>query len=255
LSIITQNRIVLELDWIISEPIDFEYKQYQLLGYLQKIDKEFDEFKLYPAFKELSLHLANIKSVSSDNRYISLNREIRYIDEEIVMGDLDFKRVPNMNEDEIKEFNSTVSFAESKITDYFMIGKSLWSVINDSISLLSVQYKSNIRENFGFVTIMYDGLRYVYQYELRSISPTSTDKVMEMENIYVGDGLDIHSIILENCIMDDYAFKARFESVSLPIFEFLIEQKFDFEHSLKPLVKRKVLSYISQNTRIGNVKF
>ena len=105
MSIITQNRIVLELDWIISEPIDFEYKQYQLLGYLQKIDKEFDEFKLYPAFKELSLHLANIKSVSSDNRYISLNREIRYIDEEIVMGDLDFKRVPNMNEDEIKEFN------------------------------------------------------------------------------------------------------------------------------------------------------
>ena len=76
MSIITQNTLVLDLDWIITEPIDYEYKQYQLLGYLQKIDERFDKFQIYPSFKELSLHLANVKSILSDGTYIELKKEV-----------------------------------------------------------------------------------------------------------------------------------------------------------------------------------
>ena len=76
MSIIIQNTLVLDLDWIITEPIDYEYKQYQLLAYLQKIDESFDKFQIYPAFKELSLHLANIKSILSDGTHLELKKEI-----------------------------------------------------------------------------------------------------------------------------------------------------------------------------------
>ena len=76
-----------------------------------------------------------------------------------------------------------------------------------------------------------------------------------MENIYVGDGIDIQGIIVENVIFENYAFKARFDEVILPIFEVYATQKFDFEHSIKPLVKRKVMSYISQNTRVSSTNF
>ena len=48
-------------DWLFQEPIDLEHKQYVLLDYLQKVDKNLQELKLYPNFQSLSLHLANIR--------------------------------------------------------------------------------------------------------------------------------------------------------------------------------------------------
>jgi hypothetical protein len=255
LSIITQIRIVLELDWIITEPIDFEYKQYQLLGYIQKIDEKFDKFQIYPAFKELSLHLANVKSISTDGKYISIKKEITEIDEEIVLGDLDFHKLPRIKDEEKDELLQTLSFAEQKITEYFLIGKSLWSLVNETIEIRNVIYKSNLRENFGFIVIHHDELKFVYQYELKNGDIDNKNKEIFIENIYVGDGIDIHGIIVENAILENYAFTARFNEVSLPIFEVHATQKFDFEHSIKPLVKRKVLSYINQNTRMSNVSF
>ena len=42
-------------NWITENHIDFEYKKYVLLGYLQKVKEHFNEQKLYPNFyNELS---------------------------------------------------------------------------------------------------------------------------------------------------------------------------------------------------------
>ena len=255
MSIIIQNTLVLDLDWIITEPIDYEYKQYQLLAYLQKIDESFDKFQIYPAFKELSLHLANIKSILSDGTHLELKKEITEFDEEIILGDLEFIRIPRIKEEDLTEFQNSVRFAEQKITEYFMIGKSLWSLINDTVEIRNVIYKSNLRENFGFIVIYHDDLKFIYQYEIKILRDTVKEKDIFLENIYIGDGIDIQGIIVENAIFENYGFKAIFDEVNLPIFEVQATQKFDFEHSIKPLVKRKVMSYINQNNRVSNTNF
>lgn len=245
----------MDLDWIIKEPIDSEYKQYQLLGYLQKIDEKFDKFQIYPSFKELSLHLANIKSILSDGTHIELKKEITEFDEEIILGDLEFIRIPRIKEEDLPEFQNSVRFAEKKITEYFLIGKSLWSLINDTVEIKNVIYKSNLRENFGFIVIDHDNLKFIYQYEIKLLRHGVKEKDIFLENIYIGDGIDIQGIIVENAIFENYKFKSRFDEVNLPIFEVGATQKFDFEHSIKPLVKRKVISYINQNTRVSNTNF
>jgi hypothetical protein len=168
---------------------------------------------------------------------------------------LDFHKLPRIKDEEKDELLQTLSFAEQKITEYFLIGKSLWSLVNETIEIRNVIYKSNLRENFGFIVIHHDELKFVYQYELKNGDIDNKNKEIFIENIYVGDGIDIHGIIVENTILENYAFIARFNEVSLPIFEVHATQKFDFEHSIKPLVKRKVLSYINQNTRMSNVSF
>lgn len=245
----------MDLDWIITEPIDYEYKQYQLLAYLQKIDESFDKFQIYPAFKELSLHLANIKSILSDGTHLELKKEITEFDEEIILGDLEFIRIPRIKEEDLTEFQNSVRFAEQKITEYFLIGKSLWSLINNTVEISNVIYKSNLRENFGFIVIQHDDLKFIYQYEIKILRDTVKEKDIFLENIYIGDGIDIQGIIVENAIFENYEFKVKFDEVNLPIFEVQATQKFDFEHSIKPLVKRKVMSYINQNTRVSNTNF
>jgi hypothetical protein len=45
-------------DWVFQEPIDFEHKQYVLLDFLQKMDKQLQNLKLYPNFQQISLHIS-----------------------------------------------------------------------------------------------------------------------------------------------------------------------------------------------------
>ena len=54
-------------EWMLKEPLDFEYNKYTLLDYIQKCEKRLDKFEIYPDFVELSLHLANMQSLSKEN--------------------------------------------------------------------------------------------------------------------------------------------------------------------------------------------
>ena len=54
-------------EWMLKEPLDFEYNKYTLLDYIQKCEKSLDKLEIYPDFVELSLHLANIQSLNKEN--------------------------------------------------------------------------------------------------------------------------------------------------------------------------------------------
>jgi hypothetical protein len=47
-------------NWLTEHLIDFEYKKYVLLAYLQGIRQELSEQKLYPAFADLIFHYRNL---------------------------------------------------------------------------------------------------------------------------------------------------------------------------------------------------
>jgi hypothetical protein len=66
-------------DWMFSEPLDFEYNKYTLLSYLQKCEENFENFKIYPDFVELSLHLANVQSLFKEKtQFISKSDSRRH---------------------------------------------------------------------------------------------------------------------------------------------------------------------------------
>lgn len=245
----------MDINWIKKEPIDFEYKQYLLLDYFQKVDADFDSFKLYPRFREISLHLANIKSIRSDSSFISLKKRKFELDEEVIMSDLIFEKMDNFTEEERLEIDKIAAFADEEFTKLFMIGKTLWDLIYESISLDMIQYKSGMREKFGFIVVNYFDIKFIYQYEVAPLRKKSSENKLKIQEIYCGTTLDIHQAIVENAVMVHKGFEAKFSSVNLPIFEFSVKKKFDFTHSVLPLVKRKVLSYIKQSFKTIEINF
>ncbi len=46
----------LSKNWVVEGTIDFEYKKYVLLGYLQAVQKHFNDQKVYPFLSDLILH-------------------------------------------------------------------------------------------------------------------------------------------------------------------------------------------------------
>ncbi len=63
----------MKTDWLFQEPIDLEYKQYVLLDYLQKLDKNLNNLKLYPQFQEISLHLASTNLLIEKGQYLTIS--------------------------------------------------------------------------------------------------------------------------------------------------------------------------------------
>ena len=59
----------LSKNWITEGIIDFEYKKYILLAYLQHIKSEFDERKLYPMLSDLFFHYQNLLQFK-ENKYV-----------------------------------------------------------------------------------------------------------------------------------------------------------------------------------------
>ena len=74
-------KFIMDTDWLIKEPIDFEHKKYVLLGYFKKIDKLLDQNKIYPTFIELSLHLASLQTLVKENAILYTNKDFKSFDD------------------------------------------------------------------------------------------------------------------------------------------------------------------------------
>ena len=58
----------LSKNWITEKLIDFEYKKYLLLAYLQQVSGQFDETRLYPSLSELIEHYKNVVSLRENKK-------------------------------------------------------------------------------------------------------------------------------------------------------------------------------------------
>ena len=253
----------LDTNWILQEPIDLEHKQYVLLDYITKVDKDFDKFKLYPSFQELSIHLANIGSIKESGRYISLNRLPEEIDDEVLLTDLNYKKIRNTKEN-VDEILKIIDYSKDKLTDLFLIGKSIYSLIYDA-TLVSVVFNGDKikieKPGRGFFYFNYKNKGYIYQYFIRVLSDKSGENKCDITNIYEGDKIDdnienIISLIKQNHQLIEGVKYKPLEQVDkrLPIFKIKFEQEYELEGGLLSIVKRKVMNYIFQTIKIQELK-
>ena len=94
----------LSKDWLTQGLIDFEYKKYLLLAYLQTARKSFSKVELYPYLADLVFHYRNLMSVKETKTLIResfpkeispeeiKNLELRYrelVEDDAIMNELD----------------------------------------------------------------------------------------------------------------------------------------------------------------------
>ena len=60
----------LDKNWITENHIDFEYKKYVLLAYLQHVSEHFTEQRLYPYLSDLVDHYRNLKQLKDNKKYL-----------------------------------------------------------------------------------------------------------------------------------------------------------------------------------------
>ena len=230
----------LPLDWILQDPIDMEHKEYVLLDYISKVDKELEEFKLYPTFQELSLHLANLRSISEKLKRIELKKEPEEVDDEILLNNISHVNLTGFTNDDLKEIVKIAKDASSRLKDFFLIAKSIWSIVFDSVLIIQKNKHFKITEtNYkeGYLYFEYSNEKYFYRYNINKIDPKFDEQKCTFELLNKGDKIDIESKLESNVV-----FVANFDD------------EFPLEGCLLSIIKRKVINYIAQTIKLEELK-
>ena len=239
-------------DWVFQEPIDFEHKQYVLLDFLQKMDKQLQNLKLYPNFQQISLHLASVNLITEKGQYLTLTRILKDPDDEILISDLFANSLPLFTKEEILEIYKVCLYSNDRIKDFFNQAKALWDVANDSISIEPIQNPKNIEPKEGLFFIKDNGLTYLYEFTIKLIKKGA---------------VDTKCVIKKVCICEEDSFEEKLSEVkksliknindpkiykNLIVFKVHHTEQFPFKETLLPISKRKVMNYMIQSKLIKN---
>jgi hypothetical protein len=129
--------VELKQDWLTEGSMDFEYKKYMLLGYLQQVGQEFDAKKLYPKFSELVEHYRNLEQLQEQKK-ITLNsfpKEISKVDLEKLKIEY---RTLLQDDDLVKEIDEIISFAMPAFRHKMSLGKELYEEVEDKVEIFPV---------------------------------------------------------------------------------------------------------------------
>ena len=226
-------------EWIYTQPIDLEHKQYVLMDFLKHCDKKIDKFEVYPTYTELSIHLANLQSISSEFKTLYFEKKLFNVDDEILISDLKFKPVPIIDEKDYDEFTEIVKFSGQKVLDYFNMMKAVWNIVYDSISLKIIKNEKNIGELTGYFYSDFETGKKVWKYQIEKKERLTIDSKM--------------NVILVKPKEDNFVFDFDIDK-KLPIFELKAVYDFPLESSILPAFKRKILNYIIQKNTLKNLK-
>ena len=232
-------------EWMLKEPVDFEFNKYTLLDYLQKCEQRFNNLEIYPDFVELSLHLANLQSLVKENTLLLTDKKFESCDDEILLKELVAKKPRDLSKTELEELDKTLKFSGPKLFDSFNIAKSIWNLAFDNLDVILKKNKDapDLGKGYIFFYRKFDEQIYVWEYEIKKIKGDILNHKTVVKEIYKGGPTDI---TLLNIIESFSTWKDDENCKNFPIFEAKCSHNFPMEQTLIPILKRKVTAFIYQ---------
>jgi hypothetical protein len=139
-----KNMATLSENWLTEDLMDFEYKKYLVLAYLQNVKTHFKEQKLYPDFAELISHYQNLMILKNNTTNLENNfkKTLKGID--FANFKLQYKSV--VDDESLNELKQIIAFTEPLFKNELGIGKNIFDfaeqhIMSDHIGILPI-YKT-----------------------------------------------------------------------------------------------------------------
>ena len=119
-------------NWITEGLIDFEYKKYQLLAYLQEAEREFQAIKLYPILSDLIDHHKLLNELKEGETELSklFPKALNGID--LHSAQLHYQ--PKIQDGEVmKEISQITEFALPRISKQIEEGKTIYNFVEEQV--------------------------------------------------------------------------------------------------------------------------
>ena len=128
---------ILSDNWLTEKHIDFEYKKYVLLAWLQHVSERFEETRLYPALSELVKHYRNLVSLREQKKQL-----YGAFPEKLTQTDLQqFKLVYDKltGDDQLmQELEQIIQFSIPRFEQQLGEGKKLYDMLESKLKIQPV---------------------------------------------------------------------------------------------------------------------
>ena len=156
----------LQENWLTEGLLDFEYKKYVLLAYMQNVRQKFDEKKLYPFLSDLVFHYRNLTTLRENKQLIFENfpKEVSRADFEKLQ--LEYKHI--VEDDQLmRVIEEIVNFSLPKFKQRMDEGAHLYEDIAYNIRIEPIGI-SPLYKNEGYLLLFLNNQRktYIYQYKI-----------------------------------------------------------------------------------------
>ena len=153
-------------NWFLEGRLDFEYKKYLLLAYLQHVSREFAEVRLYPSFSELIFHYQNLHAFQERKEKLKGQFPQKLNEAAAQQLKLEYEH-PFEEDTEIKELDSIIKYALPNLKTHIHDGKELYECIVGQMQIESIGisplYK---REGYIFLQVHTRSLIKIFQYKV-----------------------------------------------------------------------------------------
>ena len=232
----------LSANWITEKHIDFEYKRYLLLGYLQQVSENFTESRLYPSLSELMSHYRNVVSIRDNkkNLYDSFPERLSGAD---VSG---FKMIYQkiLNDDQImQEIESIIEFSIPQFEKYIAEGKTIYDFIESRLSIAPVGIIP-LHADEGYLMLKYapGGDTLVYEYQI-TIFENPDEKYRGIATQFLcAYSQSIHNTF-ENIKLDLIRYHRKLPNPATYVIE--SELQVPLNETLLPMAKRALVKFVA----------
>lgn len=153
-------------NWITEGWIDFEYKKYLLLAYLNHVDSQFKEVKLYPPLADLIHHYSKLKSFEENKEGIKAS--FPKLLQGPSWGEMKLNYKPLFIDDELmKQLEEIISFSLPQLKSYIEDGKNIYDFLEKEMLIEPVGI-SPLYQKEGYALLSFDNSKdiFVYRYKV-----------------------------------------------------------------------------------------
>lgn len=233
----------LSKDWITQGLIDFEYKKYLLMAYLQTVKSSFEKVELYPFLADLVFHYRNLQALKENKALLkdSFPKELSI--EEWKRLELSYKE---MIEDDsvMSELESIINFALPQIKDSLQEGSIIYEYVESQCEISPVGVTPlYAKEGYLFVTQPPEKETNIYRYQM-SIFEGAQEQLRSLNTQFI-DRVEKNTLNTYERLKLDLI--RRFKDLPNPAaYLILARMKFPFSETLMPVAKRLFVKHISQ---------
>jgi hypothetical protein len=236
---------MLSANWITEKHIDFEYKKYLLLGYLQRVSENFTESKLYPSLSELMSHYRNVTAIRENKRSLFDSFPERLSGTDLNKFNMIYEKL--VNDDQImNEIETIIEFSIPQFEKYISEGKAIYDFIESKLNIAPVGIIP-LHADEGYMLLKYSptGDTLVYEYHI-TIFENPDERFRGISTQFLCSYTGSINNTFENIKQDLIRYHHKLPNPATYVIE--SELKLPLEETLLPLAKRTLVKFVATHS-------
>ena len=230
----------LQKNWLTEGTLDFEYKKYVLMAYLQHIDSQFTVNKLHPYLPDLQFHFDSCIRIRSTKSAIktSFPKNVTGID--LKNWTLEYEEM-HQDDPYLEEINYILDFAIPRFSRSLEQGAERFSEVGENIKISPVGIVPlRLEEGYLLFLHTFQPLVSIFEYQLALYNEMKERylKTTFVDSVRIGLGKTVSQIKVD--------LTKKNKSLPNPA-TYIVESKYDYplHEALLPVAKKLILKQIN----------